>query len=228
MRQPGKGKEAIPLLRQANEQWRNSGDTSGLYAESMDSLALLLSSTAAEGSDAWRTEAMPLAEAALRIRDANPGDDPAWLALALEIEADTLGRPGPEADAFWKRAQALRAQKVAAMPMPVNADPSTPPIKIGNGVSGPALVGKSEPEYSRFAIFRKTQGSVLLAIVIGSDGSPRDIRLLRGIGYGLDEKAAEAVSRWRFRPGQKDGQAVAVQANVEVNFRLLTGAPTSR
>ena len=52
----------------------------------------------------------------------------------------------------------------------------------------------------------------------------RDIRVLRSLGFGLDEKAIEAVKKWKFRPGSKNGQAVAVQATIEVNFRLFKDA----
>ena len=48
-----------------------------------------------------------------------------------------------------------------------------------------------------------------------------NIKVVRSLGLGLDEKAIEAVKQWKFRPGMKQGQAVTVQAQVEVNFRLL-------
>jgi periplasmic protein TonB len=52
-------------------------------------------------------------------------------------------------------------------------------------------------------------------------GKARDIRVVRSLGLGLDEKAIEAVNKWKFRPGVKNGQPVSVQATIEVNFRLL-------
>ena len=64
------------------------------------------------------------------------------------------------------------------------------------------------------------QGVVLLWVVIGSDGRTHDVRVQRSLGMGLDEKAIEAVRNWKFEPATKDGQPVAVQVNVEVNFRL--------
>jgi len=93
--------------------------------------------------------------------------------------------------------------------------------KIGGGVSAPVPIFKPEPEYSEEARKAKYQGSVTLSIVIMPDGSTSNIRVIRPLGLGLDEKAIEAVTRWRFRPSLKDGKAVAVTANVEVNFRLL-------
>lgn len=93
--------------------------------------------------------------------------------------------------------------------------------RIGGGVSAPVPIFKPEPEYSEEARKAKFQGTVLLAIVILPDGSTSNIRVLRPLGLGLDEKAIEAVGKWRFRPSLKDGKPVPVSANVEVNFRLL-------
>lgn len=94
-------------------------------------------------------------------------------------------------------------------------------FRIGGGVSAPVPIFRVEPEYSEEARKAKYQGTVLLAIVVDVDGTTRNIRVLRTLGMGLDEKAIEAVSKWRFRPGYKDGKPVPVQANVEVSFRLL-------
>ena len=93
--------------------------------------------------------------------------------------------------------------------------------RIGGDVSAPALTFKVEPEYSEEARKAKYSGTVLLSIVVDSNGLPRDIHVIRPLGLGLDEKAIEAVSKWRFRPGMKGGRPVATQAQVEVNFRLL-------
>ena len=92
---------------------------------------------------------------------------------------------------------------------------------IGGEVSAPTLIFKTEPEYSEEARKAKYSGSVLLSIVVDANGLPRDIKVVRPLGLGLDEKAIEAVMKWRFRPGMKGGRAVPVQAQVEVSFRLL-------
>jgi periplasmic protein TonB len=93
--------------------------------------------------------------------------------------------------------------------------------KIGGGVSAPVPVFRPEPEYSEEARKAKWQGAVLLSLVVDENGVPQEIKVVRSLGLGLDQKAIEAVQKWRFKPGLKDGKAVPVSANIEVNFRLL-------
>jgi TonB family protein len=94
--------------------------------------------------------------------------------------------------------------------------------RVGSGgVSAPALLFKVEPEYSEEARKAKYQGTVLLSIVVDASGKAQNIRVARSLGLGLDEKAIEAVRKWKFKPGYKDGRPVAVVATIEVNFRLL-------
>jgi TonB family protein len=92
--------------------------------------------------------------------------------------------------------------------------------RVGGGVSAPRPIYEPDPEYSEEARRAKYQGTVLLWVVVGADGKPRDIRVQRTLGLGLDEKAIAAVQQWRFEPSMKDGHPVAVQVNIEVTFRL--------
>ena len=94
-------------------------------------------------------------------------------------------------------------------------------VMVGGGVTPPSLVKKMEPEYSEEARALKMQGTVLLKVVIDVDGTAKNIELLHGLGFGLDEKAAAAIGLWKFKPGVRGGAAVPVQAQIEVNFRLL-------
>jgi periplasmic protein TonB len=93
-------------------------------------------------------------------------------------------------------------------------------FRIGGGVSAPRVIYAPDPEYSDEARKAKYQGTVVLWAVIGADGLPKDLRVQRALGMGLDQKALEAVRRWRFEPAMKGGQPVAVQVNIELNFRL--------
>lgn len=94
-------------------------------------------------------------------------------------------------------------------------------FRVGGGVTQPQLVYKVEPEYSEEARKAKYSGVVVLYVEVEPGGKARNIRVVKGIGLGLDEKAIEAVAKWRFKPGLKDGRAVTVAATIEVNFRLL-------
>lgn len=93
-------------------------------------------------------------------------------------------------------------------------------FRVGGGVSAPRIISAPEPEFSEEARKAKYQGVCVLSLVVGPDGRPRDIRVARSLGLGLDEKAIEAVKTWTFEPAKKDGKDVAVQINVEVNFHL--------
>jgi TonB family protein len=77
-----------------------------------------------------------------------------------------------------------------------------------------------DPEYTEEARFAKYVGAVVLYIEIGPDGIARNMRIVKGIGLGLEESAIAAIEKWRFKPGTKDGLPVTVKANVEVNFKL--------
>ena len=94
-------------------------------------------------------------------------------------------------------------------------------FNIGGGVSKPEVVSKVEPEYSEEARKAKYQGEVWLSVVVDEKGVPQDVKVTRKLGLGLDEKAIEAVMKWRFRPGMKDGKPVAVRATIAVSFHLL-------
>ncbi len=93
-------------------------------------------------------------------------------------------------------------------------------ILMPGGIRPPHVIYSPDPEYSKKALKAKFQGTCVLWLIVGADGNPRDIKVERPLGKGLDEKAIEAVKKWRFEPGTKDGAPVATQIEVEVTFRL--------
>jgi periplasmic protein TonB len=93
-------------------------------------------------------------------------------------------------------------------------------FRVGGGVSAPRPIYDPDPDYSEEARKAMYQGTVLLWLIVGPDGKPRDVRVQHSLGMGLDEKAIEAVRQWKFEPAMKDGQPVAVEVNIEVNFHL--------
>ena len=93
--------------------------------------------------------------------------------------------------------------------------------RIGGGVSQPSILHKVEPEYSEEARKAKWQGTVKLTVIIDESGHARNVQVEKALGLGLDEKAIQAVEKWLFKPGMKDGKPVAVYATIEVTFHLL-------
>jgi TonB family protein len=88
------------------------------------------------------------------------------------------------------------------------------------GVTNPVPVLTPEAEFSDEARRAKYQGAVMVTIIVDMKGVPQNPRIVRALGMGLDEKALEAVRRYRFKPAMKDGKPVPVMITVEVNFRL--------
>ena len=94
------------------------------------------------------------------------------------------------------------------------------------GVSVPKVVRTERPEHTYEARAARIQGFTELLVTIGEDGMARDVRVERSLGHGLDEKAFECVRNRRFIPGEKDGDAVPVAANISVGFSLEDRQPT--
>jgi len=92
--------------------------------------------------------------------------------------------------------------------------------RVGGGISAPTAISAPDPNYTEEARRAKKQGTCVLWLIVDSTGHPRDIRVARGLGFGLDAKAIEAVKQWKFQPALKDGKPVDVQISVEVEFHL--------
>ena len=95
------------------------------------------------------------------------------------------------------------------------------PRRIGGGVSAPQLIYQVEPEFSEEARKAKVAGNVLVNLWVDTNGLPSHVRVIRGVGMGLDEKAVEAVRQYKFRPAMENGKPVLVELNVEVNFQIF-------
>ncbi len=95
------------------------------------------------------------------------------------------------------------------------------PRRIGGGVSAPVLIYSVEPEFSEEARKAKVAGNVLVNLWVDQNGNPSHVRVLRGVGMGLDQKAMEAVRQYKFKPATENGKPVLVELNVEVNFQIF-------
>lgn len=94
------------------------------------------------------------------------------------------------------------------------------PYRPGSGVAPPALRREVKPIYTEDGRRRGVEGDVLMEVIVRADGRVGTVRIVRGIGAGLDQRAAEAVRQWEFSPATRFGRPVDVLVEVAVEFRL--------
>jgi len=144
-----------------------------------------------------------------RFQPGTRDGQPVTTTSTIEVNFRLLADPPPAAST--PAGQAAIGQAV----------PDNGVFRVGGGVTAPKLILKVEPEYTEEARLAAYDGTVILYVEIGTNGLAQSIKVTRGLGLGLDEKAVEAVSKWRFEPGTRFGVPVPVAATIEVNFRLL-------
>jgi TonB family protein len=170
----------------------------------------------------------------------NPGThDGAPVAIWQSVEVDLQAcvrqeenEKGEKAD--WLRLRSEPVQKFAALPQPqeevilVSDDSSRSDSnsigsrihRVGDGVWPPVVKNEVVAEYSEEARRAKYQGVCIVSLFVDLQGLPQNVRVIRPLGMGLDEKAVEAVRKCRFKPAMINGVPVPVAINVEVIFRL--------
>lgn len=94
------------------------------------------------------------------------------------------------------------------------------PYRAGSGIEPPSLLREVKPDYTEEARRRGVEGDVVMEIVVRRDGSVGDVRVLQGLGHGLDERAVAAVRRWKFSPATRRGAPVDVMVEVAMEFKL--------
>jgi TonB family protein len=102
-----------------------------------------------------------------------------------------------------------------------SAGTGTGAIHGNGGATRPRLIYGPEPEYSEQARKAKVQGSIALTVTVDANGDVADVKVVKGLGSGLDEKAIEAVRTWKFKPGTEDGTPVRSEIAVDVSFHLF-------
>ena len=95
------------------------------------------------------------------------------------------------------------------------------PIQIGGDVTPPVLIWHPSPDYTEEARKAKVNGNVTVSLIVNNAGIPLNVHVTKGVGLGLDEKAVEAVKRYRFKPASENGKPVPVYMNIEVNFEIF-------
>lgn len=91
---------------------------------------------------------------------------------------------------------------------------------VGGGVSEPVLVYSVDPEFSDEARRAKYQGICIVELIVDAQGNPQQVKVVRPLGMGLDEKAVQAVKQYRFKPAVFHGKPVPVMVDISVDFRI--------
>ncbi|HSL84528.1 MAG TPA: TonB family protein [Thermoanaerobaculia bacterium] len=94
------------------------------------------------------------------------------------------------------------------------------PIQVGGDVQAPVKVYNPQPQYTEIARKARLQGVVIVQAIIDKEGNVTNVKVLKGLGMGLDQAAVDAIKKWRFEPATLHGKPVAVYYNLTVNFRL--------
>jgi TonB family protein len=104
----------------------------------------------------------------------------------------------------------------------IAADDPAEPLRLASHISAPKILKKVAPEYTLEAVEARHQGSVLLDVIVSKDGSVKSVTVRRSLGMGLDERAADAISRWKFAPARlkSNNSPVEVMITISVGFSL--------
>jgi len=91
----------------------------------------------------------------------------------------------------------------------------------GNGVTAPTVLSQARPNYTPDAMRRRIQGTVVLEMIVGADGVPYDLRVVRSLDeHGLDDEAIKAARQWRFNPGRRGETPVDVLVILVIDFHM--------
>jgi len=94
-------------------------------------------------------------------------------------------------------------------------------MHVGGSVLPPKVLSSVDPEFSEEARKAKFSGNVEVYLIVDANGNPSHVRVVRGVGMGLDEKAVDAVRQYKFKPAMQNGKPVAVDLYIDVNFQIF-------
>lgn len=100
---------------------------------------------------------------------------------------------------------------------PAAQEKEEPVYELGPGITPPRVVHKVSPHYSGSGGVR-VAGTVTIALVVTSQGLPKDPQVVKSLDKDVDQSALDAIRQWRFDPAKKDGKPVAVRIALELEF----------
>ena len=100
-------------------------------------------------------------------------------------------------------------------------DTEEPVYELNREITPPRLIRQVNPKYSPGSRGIRIQGSVTIALIVSSQGTPKSPHVVKGLDKDVDQAAIEAVEKWLFAPAKKDGKPVAVNVTVEIQFHSM-------
>ncbi len=151
-------------------------------------------------------------------------DKPDFAPLPAPMPGDATGASGmeePDADAIAEQPRLEEAPRREAPPAPAPVAPPPTPAPAMADIGSPTPIERPAPRYPSRALRMRETGTVRVLVTVGADGVPTDVSVdSSSQSRDLDRAALEAVRKWRFRPAQRGGQAVAGTVVVPIEFRL--------
>jgi protein TonB len=142
-----------------------------------------------------------------------------WVAKTPPVMADSRG-PGGGGGTGTGQGTGLGEGEGAGIGPGSGGGTGGGPYRPGAGITAPSILREVKPDYTEEGRRRHIEGDVVLEIVVRSDGSVGNVKLLQGLGSGLDQRAIEAVRQWRFSPAKRYGTPVDVMVEVAMEFKL--------
>jgi len=137
--------------------------------------------------------------------------------LELEVQLQRV----PEFKTFYKKKVALTRPVDEPADVPV-CEPSSHVCLASRGITMPTCIHCPNPSFTQEAINSRQVGIILILVTVTARGTPADLKLIKPLGYGLDEKALHSMAKWRFNPAlDSSGKPVATRVTIEVNFRQM-------
>ena len=133
------------------------------------------------------------------------------LPVKIQIEPEPVLEALGEAD-FVLQADGDAAEAYA---------PDPGPLPVGGDVSAPVPIVRVRPKFTNTAFEQRAGGTLLVQTVIDANGDVTRVKILKGLGFGLDDRVVEAVMQWKFRPALRHGQPVEAMYTFTVNFGYL-------
>jgi len=138
--------------------------------------------------------------------------------FGFSMESTTAAGAGPSMP-VGNTVMADPAETKKVKPKKVKA--LAPPVPVYEVTEMPKIAGKCRGDYTEEARGKRIEGTVVLELVVGSNGRTRSIKVIKGLGHGLDEQAIKALKRCRFKPGTRNGKPVAVRLrSFKIRFLL--------